>query len=321
MSNVVRCVVAAVALSLFAAGAQAQSKYPNRPIRLLTPFAAGGGSDLLARLIGPHLTETFGQPIVVDNRPGGGGTVGAAIAANAVPDGYTLILVSGSYGANGALHDVPFDTATGITPIILIGTTPLVQTVNPKVPLKSVKELIEYAKANPGKLNIASAGVGGLDHLASELFKLQTGANYTVVPYKGSGPAMTALLSNEVSGSMTTLVTSIPHVKSGRLRALGVTTAKRSPALPDVPSIGETVPGFEVVHWYGVWGPKGLQKDIVALWNREVAKVIKTSATQKWLEDQGLEPAGGPPEEFANRLKVDSAKWKKVVKEAHIRVN
>jgi len=321
MSNLVRCAAAAIVLSLLAAGVQAQSKYPTKPIRLLTPFAAGGGSDILARLIGPPLTEALGQPIVVDNRPGGGGTLGAGIAARADPDGYTLIVVSGSFGANAALHDLPYDSVTGITPIILIGTTPLVLTVHPSVPVKGVREFIDYAKANPRKLNIASAGIGGLDHLAGELFKLQTGATYTVIPYKGSGPAMTALLSGEVSGSMTTLVTSIPHSKAGRLRAIGVTTAKRSRALPDVPTIGETVPGFEVVHWYGLWGPKGLPVGIVARWNREVAKVLHTSATQKWLEDQGLEPAGGPPEEFANRLRVDIDKWKKVVKEARITLN
>jgi tripartite-type tricarboxylate transporter receptor subunit TctC len=264
--------------------------------------------------------ETLGQPIVVDNRPGGGGTLGAGIAARADPDGYTFIVVSGSFGANAAMHDLPYDSVTGITPVILIGTTPLVLTVNPKVPVKSVRELIDYSKANPGKLNMASAGIGGLDHLAGELFKLQSGAIYTVVPYKGSGPAMTALLSGEVSGSQTTLVTSIPHVKAGRLRALGVTTAKRSRALPDVPSIGETVPGYDVVHWYGLWGPKGLPKNIVTVWNREVAKVLRTSTTQKWLEDQGLEPAGGPPEEFQERLRVDVDKWKKVVKEARITI-
>jgi tripartite-type tricarboxylate transporter receptor subunit TctC len=320
VTNYVRFAAVAVALCLFAGAVQAQTKYPNRPIRLVTPFAAGGGSDLLARLIGPPITESIGQPIIVDNRPGGGGTLGAGIVASAQPDGYTLILVSGSYGANQALHPLPYDTVTGITPIILIGTTPLVQTVHPKVPLKSTRELIEFSKTNPGKLNIASAGIGGLDHLASELFKLQTGASYTVVPYKGSGPAMTALLGGEVSGSMTTLVTSIPHVKSGRLRALAVTTPRRSRALPDVPSISETVPGFDVTHWYGVWGPKGLPKDIVALWNREVAKVLKTPAVQKWMEDQGLEIAGGPPEEFLDRLKADVPKWIKVVKQAGISV-
>jgi tripartite-type tricarboxylate transporter receptor subunit TctC len=320
MINLVRCAAAAILLALLAGGVQAQSKYPTKPVRLIVPFAAGGGTDILARLIAPPVTEALGQPIVVDNRPGAGGSLGATIAARAEPNGYTLIAVSGSFGANAALHDLPYDSVTGITPIILMGTTPLVLTVHPSVPVKSVRELIDYAKGNPGKLNIASAGVGGLDHLAGELFKLQTGATYTVVPYKGSGPAMTALLSGEVSGSLTTLVTSIPHVKTGRLRAVGVTTPKRSRALPDVPSIGETVPGYEVVHWYGMWGPKGLPGVIVALWNREVAKALKTSATQKFLEDQGLEAAGGPPEEFANRLKVDVAKWKRVVKEAKISV-
>jgi len=318
MRNLVLCTAIAIALSFTAAGVHAQSKYPTKPIRLLTPIAAGGGSDILARLIGPPMTAVLGQQIIVDNRPGGGGTLGAGIAARADPDGYTLIVVSGSYGANGALHDLPYDTVTGITPIILIGTTPLVLTIHPSVPIKSVSELIAYSKANPTKLNIASAGVGGLDHLAGELFKLQTGATYATIPYKGSGPAMTALLSGEVGGSMTTLVTSIPHVKAGRLRAIGVTTAKRSHALPDVPTIGETVPGFEVVHWYGLWGPKGLPANIVTLWNREVAKVLRTDNVQKWMEEQGLEMAGGPPEEFVNRLRIDVAKWKKVVKEAHI---
>ncbi len=321
MRNLIICTAIAIALSFAAAGVHAQSKYPTKPIRLLTPFAAGGGSDIMARLIGPPLTEVLGQTIVVDNRPGGGGTLGAGITARADPDGYTLIVVSGSYGANAALHDLPYDTVTGITPIILLGTTPLVLTMHPSVPVKSVSELIAYSKANPRKLNVASAGIGGLDHLAGELFKLQTGATYTTIPYKGSGPAMIALLSGEVSGSMTSLVTSIPHVKTGRLRAIGVTTPKRSRALPDVPTIGETVPGFEAVNWYGLWGPKGLPADIVTRWNREVAKVLRTEAVEKWLEDQGLEPAGGPPEEFVNRLRIDVDKWKKVVKEAHIVIN
>lgn len=321
MRNLVFCTAIVFALSLPVTDVYAQSKYPTKPIRLLTPFAAGGGSDLLARLIGPPLTEVLGQSIVVDNRPGGGGTLGAGLAVRADPDGYTLIIVSGSYGANAALHKLPYDSVTDITPIILIGTTPLVLTVHPSQPIKSVGELIAYSKANPSKLNIASAGVGGLDHLAGELFKLQTRATYTMIPYKGSGPAMIALLSGEVGGSMTTLVTSMPHVKAGRLRAIGVTTPKRSGALPDVPTIGETVPGFEVTHWYGMWGPKGLPADIVTLWNREVAKVLHTNAIVKWLKEQGLEPAGGPPQEYRDRIRNDVEKWKKVVKEAHIVIN
>ncbi len=260
----------------------------------------------------------LGQPVVVDNRPGGGGTLGAAIAAGAQPDGYTLILVSGSYGANGALHKLSYDPVTGITPIMLIGTTPLVLTLHPSVPVTSVSELIAYSKANPTKLNIASAGIGGLDHLAGELLKIQTGARYATVPYKGSGPAMTALLTGEVSGSLTTLVTSIAHVKGGKLRAIGVTTPKRSRALPEVPAIAEMVPGFEAVHWYGLWGPRGLPPQIVTLWNHEVGKLLRSDVVQKWLDDQGLETAGGAPDEFVERLRIDVPKWKRVVKEAGI---
>ena len=318
MSKLVHCAAIAIALSLTAAGAHAQEKYPTRPIRLLTPFAAGGGSDILARMIGPQVSAVFGQQVVVDNRPGAGGTLGAGIAVRSDPDGYTLILVSGSYGANGALHDLPYDTVTGITPIILIGTTPLLVSVHPAVPIKTIKELIAHAKANPNKLNFGSAGIGGLDQLASALFKLETGVEFTVIPYKGSAPVMTALLSGEVDSSFTSLVPGIPHVKAGRLRAIAVTTPKRSRALPDVPTIGETVPGYDVTHWYGMWGPKGIPREIVMRWNREVARVLNTDTMKKWLEREGLELAGGPPEEFLDRIRSDTAKWKKVVKEAKI---
>ncbi len=318
MKTVLLLIAAALA-SAVAPGAWSQG-YPSKPIRLLIPFAPGGGTDILARLIGPQITETFGQPIVIENRPGGGGTVGAGIAARAEPDGYTLIVVSGSYGANGALYDLPYDPVTGIQPIILIGVTPLVVTMNPAVPIKSVKEFITYAKANPGKLNYGSAGTGGLGNLAGELFKLEAKVQMTHVPYKGTGPVMTALLSGEVQTSFSSMVPSIPHVKAGRLRAIAVTTPKRSRALPEVPTVGETVPGYDVTHWYGIWGPKGLPRKIVVRWNQEVGKVLRTDAMQKWLAKEGLEAAGGPPEEFRDRLKSDIEKWKWVVREAKISV-
>lgn len=299
----------------------AQQEYPNRPIRLLTPFAAGGGSDILARLIGPQVHEAWGQPVIVDNRPGGGGTLGAGIAVNAAPDGYTVIIVSGSYGANAALHKLPYDTVTGIQPIILIGVTGLVVTMHPSSPIKSIKEFIADARANPTKYNYGSAGTGGLGNLAGELFKLETKVRMTHVPYKGSGPVLNALLSAEVHTSFSSLVPLIPHIKAGRLRAIGFTPAKRSRALPDVPSISETVPGFDVVHWYGMWGPKGLSPQVVARWNQEVGRILKTEAMQKWFEREGMEPAGGPPEQFRERIRNDSEKWKRVVKEAKIVVS
>jgi tripartite-type tricarboxylate transporter receptor subunit TctC len=311
--------ISAILIAVAAPGVWAQG-YPTKPIRLLTAFAPGGGSDILARIIGPQVSESLGQPVIVDNRPGGGGTLGAGIAVRADPDGYTLIIVSGSYGANAALHDLPYDSVTDITPIILVGTTGLLVSVHPSVPIKTMKELIAHARANPGKLNFGSAGVGGLGHLAQELFQLQTKVNIIHVPYKGSGPVMTALLSGEVDSSFSSLVPSMPHVKAGRLRAIALTTPKRSRSIPDVPTVGETVPGYEVTHWYGVWGPKGMPKEIAMRWNREIAKVLNTEAMKKWLAQEGLEPAGGPPEEFLNRIKSDVDKWKKVVKAANIKL-
>ena len=298
--------------------AAAQDKYPSRPIRVLTPFAAGGGSDILARLIGPQITEAWGQSVVVDNRPGAAGNIGAGIVVNSPPDGYTLIIVSGTYGASGALYKLPYDTVTGIQPIILIGTTPLVLTVHPSVPVKSVQEFLAHARANPGKLNYGTAGLGDLAHLAGEMFKQHTKISMTQVPYKGSGPLMIAIVGGEVTVSISSLVPIVPHAKSGKLRPLAVTTPKRSRALPDVPVIADTVPGYDVTHWYGMWGPKGLPRDLVVRWNQEVARIIRTDAVQKFFEREGLEAAGGPPEEFRDRIAADLAKWKKVVKEGNI---
>ena len=311
----------ALALVVFAGTVLAQTKYPSRPIRVVTPFAAGGGSDILARLLGPHVSEGIGQPIVVDNRPGGGGTLGAGLVVNAAPDGYTLIIVSASYGANAALHKLPYDSVKDITPIMLIGETAQVVTMNPKSPIRSVKDLIAYANANPGRLYFGSAGVGGLGHLAQEMFRLAAKVDITHVPYKGSGPVMTALLSGEVQSSFSSLVPAIPHIRAGRLRPIAVTPTWRNPALPDVPTIAETVPGYEVVHWYGLWGPKGMPRDVVTRLNLEFAKVLKTDAMQKWFASEGMRPAGGPPEQFLQRIDSDAAKWKKVVKEANIRIS
>jgi tripartite-type tricarboxylate transporter receptor subunit TctC len=313
-------VFAACVLCLAAAATHAQDKYPSRPIRVVTPFAPGGGSDTLARLIGPQIHEAWGQPVIVDNRGGGGGTIGAAIVVNAPPDGYTLILVSGSYGANAALHRLPYDTVTDIQPIILIGETGLVVTMHPTSPVKSIKDFIDSARANPGKFNFGSSGAGGLGHLAGELFMLDTKVRLTHVPYKGTGPVMTALLGAEVHTSFSSMVPSIPHIRSGRLRPIGVTPAKRWRALPDVPSISESVPGYEVVHWYGIWGPKALPQTIITRWNNEVARIIKTEPMQKWFENEGMEPAAGPPRQFFDRIKSDAEKWKRVVREAKIPV-
>ena len=313
-------VAVTIALVMPCAVTLAQGQYPTRPIRLLTPFAPGGGSDILARLLGPQVSEALGQQIVVDNRPGGGGTLGAGIAVQAAPDGYTLILVSGSYGANPVLHKLNYDPVEDITPVILIGETGLIATIFPKSPIRTVADLIAHARANPGKLLFGSAGTGGLGHLAQELFKLQTKIDITHVPYKGSGPVMTALLAGEVHTSFSSVVPSIPHLKAGRLRAIGVTPPRRIRALPDVPTINETVPGFEVIHWYGIFGPKGIRRDIVTRLNKEFATVLATTSIKQWLEGEGMEPAGGPPEQFRDRIKGDVEKWQRLVKEANIKM-
>ncbi|MDH5246080.1 MAG: tripartite tricarboxylate transporter substrate binding protein [Betaproteobacteria bacterium] len=300
-----------------AAGATAPA-YPSKPVRLIVTFAPGGGTDIQARAIAQHVSPVFGQSIVIDNRPGAGGSLGSELGVRAEPDGYTLTAVSGSYGANAALYKLPFDSVADIQPISLIGTTGLLVTISPAMPIKSIRDLIAYAKSNPNKLNFGSAGTGGLGHLAGELFKLDAKIQFTHVPYKGTGPVMTALLSREVDSSFSSIVPSMPHVRAGRLRPLGITTAKRNAALPDVPTIGETVPGYEVTHWYAIWGPKGLPRSIVMRWNGEIAKLLQTDAMKKRLAAEGLEPAGGPPEQLAERLRTDVAKWKRVVREAKI---
>lgn len=324
-STVAGAALVALVLSLFhttSIAADSNAKWPLRPIRLLTPFAPGGGSDILARALGPSVSEALGQPIVVDNRPGGGGTLAAGMTVNAAPDGYTFILVSGSYGANAALHNLPYDSVMDITPIILVGETGLLVTMNPKVSsIKTVKELIAYASANPGKLNFGSAGHGGLGHLSQELFQLMTKVKITHVPYKGSGPVMNALLAGEVQSSFSSLVPAMPHIKAGRLHPVGITTPARIPAIPDVPSIGETVQGYAVTHWYGIWGPKGIPKEIVTRINAEFGRVIQSEGVRKWLASEGMIPAGGPPEQFRNRVKTDVDQWKRVVKEAKIVVD
>jgi len=315
--KIVRLLVAA-ALVCAVIPAVAADAYPSKPMRLFTPFSAGGGSDILARLIAPEVYKALGQRVIVENHPGAGGKLGAQLTVNSPSDGYTFILVSGSYGANAALYKLPYDSVTDISPVILVGTTCLVMEVHPSVPFHSIKELVNYAKRHPNKLNFGSAGLGGVDNFAIELFKLDTKTKFTLVPYKGSGPVMTGLLTGEIDGSFSSLVPSMPHIKAGRLRPLGVTTPKRSRALPNVPSIGESVPDYDVTHWYGIWGPKNVPQDIVRRWNRAVNDALRKPAIRNYLLKQGLEPAGGSPEVFAERIRNDVAKWKRVVKEAHL---
>ena len=293
-------------------------KYPTKPIRLISPFAPGGGTDILARGIAVPVSESLGQPVIVDNRPGAGGITGADLVVRSAPDGYTIIMVASTYATTSAYGKPSYDPINGIQPIILIGTTGLVMTVHPSIPAKSVRELIDYARGNPGKLNYASVGAGSIPHLALELFKLETATNLVHVPYKGAGPGLIALVGGEVQLTALSMVPILPHIKAGRLRALGITNPKRSSLLPDVPTISETVPGFEVIHWYGIWGPKGTPGPIVSRWNNEVAKVLLTDEMKSRTKSEGLETSGGPPEEFGEIIRRDVEKWQRVIKEAKI---
>jgi tripartite-type tricarboxylate transporter receptor subunit TctC len=303
--------VAAVLISAVGQNAFAE-KYPSKPIRLIIPFAPGG-TDILGRAIATAVSESFGQPVVVDNRPGAGGAIGAEMTARAAPDGYTLNMTTSSYTTSAAYRKLPYDPVNGIQPIVLVGTMGLIMVVHPQVPIKSVRELITYAKANPGKLSYGSAGTGSVNHLGIELFKLETNVNMIHVPYKGAGPGLIAAVGGEIQ-----LVATLPHVRAGRLRAIGITTPERSTVLPDVPSIREAVPGFEVIHWAGIWGPKGMSKDIVTRWNREVARVLEMDEVKSRMMGQGLKPSGGPPAQFLEIIRRDVEKWRRVVKEAKI---
>ena len=306
---------AALLLSALPLGASAQ-KYPTKPIRLISPFAPGGGTDQLGRLIAVKAAESFGQPVIVDNRPGAGGAIGAETTVRSAPDGYTFIIVSATYAATGAYKPPPYDPINDIQGVAVIGTTGLLLTVHPTVPAKSVQELITYARANPNKLNFGTVGRGSNVHLAMELFKLMTRTQFVDIAYKGGGPAMTAMVGGEIQATAMSIVPSLPHVKSGRVRALAVTNAKRSPYLPEIPAVSETVPGYEASHWYAMWGPKGLPKPILARWNQEVVKVLGTEEASTRMKAEGLEPGGGSPEDCQALIRRDIEKWRRVMREA-----
>ena len=324
MSSRHHCVtiIAAVGIALAAGHASAQKKaeaYPTKPIRMIVPFAPGGGTDIVARAMAQKLTESLGQSVIVDNRAGAGGTIGAETAVRSVPDGYTLAMVSGSYAANAALFKLPYDPVNDVTPISLIGQTGFLVSLHPSVAAKNMKEFIALAKAKPGSINYASTGTGGITHLATELFATMADVKMTHIPYKGTGPALIDLLGGQVQMMVGALPAMVPQHKSGKVRGIAVTTSKRNGALPDVPTVAETVPGYEAILWYAFFGPKNLPKDVVSLLNGEITKAISTPEMKERMASEGLDPVGGPPSQFGDVLKRDVPKWTKVVKDANIK--
>ncbi|MBI1989147.1 MAG: tripartite tricarboxylate transporter substrate binding protein [Betaproteobacteria bacterium] len=312
--------LAAVLTADNALAQRSADKYPVKPIRLIVPFAPGGGTDIVARALAQKLTDALGQSVIVDNRAGAAGTIGTETTVRATPDGYTLIMVSASYSTNAALFKLPYDPINDISPIALIGESGFMVALHPSVPAKTIKELIALAKARPDSLNFASTGTGGITHLATELFNLMADTKMTHVPYKGTGAALSDLLGGQVQLIFGSMPTMVPQNKMGRLRGIAVTTARRNNAVPDLPTVAETVPGYEAILWYACWGPKYLPKEIITRWNTEIANAINSPAMKERMAGEGLDPAGGPPAQLLDVLKRDVPKWAKVVKAANVKV-
>ena len=294
--------------------------YPSHPVRILVGFAAGSTTDILGRLIGQWLSQRLGQQFVIENRPGAGGNIAAEEMIKSTPDGYTLYMVPPAVAANAALYPhlnfVFLRDATAVAGVVRV---PNVAEVNPALPVKTIPELIAYAKANPGKLSFESAGIGTASHLAGQLFNAMTGANLQHVPYRGDGPAMVDLIAGQIQVGFATMTASIGHIRSGQLRALAVTTLKRSDALPGVPTVAETVPGFEASSWFGIAAPKGTPADIIETLNRETNAGLADPTIKARLDDMGGMALTGSPADFGKLIADETEKWGKVIREAGIR--
>ncbi|HKA45130.1 MAG TPA: tripartite tricarboxylate transporter substrate binding protein [Burkholderiales bacterium] len=310
-----------VALAAASPCGHAQSgKWPDKPVRVVVPFAAGGSTDIIARVLCARLTQEFGQQFIVDNRAGAGGSLGADIVMRANPDGNTVIIVATSYATNAALYKLPYDPVNDIAPVGRLHHGPFLLAVNTSVPASSVKEFIELARAKPGALNYGSSGIGGATHLATELFSQMTRTSMVHVPYKGDAPAVADLLGGQIQFIFSSVPALISHLKAGRVRALAVTTEKRFRELPDLPAVAETVPGYEHTSWNGMWAPRGTPREIISRLNQSLARILQQAETQERLRADGREPAHSTPEEFLRVISREIAKWQKVVKAGDIKV-
>ena len=296
----------------------ADSAYPNKSIRLVAPTAAGGGSDIQARIVGAKLSDRWGHQVVVDNRSGAGSTIGTDIVAKAPPDGYTLLLAAAGHAINATLYrNLPYDTLNDFTGVVMLTSSPSVLVVNPAIAVVSVKELIEYVKARPGQLNYGSSGSGNSGHLAMELFKAMAGVNLVHIPYKGTAQAQTAILAGQELQMMFASPASVlQHVKAGRLKALGVTTSKRVPSIPDVPAIAEGLPGYEASFWYGIVAPAKTPQAIIAQINAEVNRLLVLTDVKEKLSALGVDPIGGTADEANRYMRAEVVKWRKVVRDS-----
>ena len=307
--------IAVIALAAVAVtGPALAADYPTRPVKWVVPYPPAGTTDVLARIVAQWLTEKMGQTFVVENKPGAGNNIGVESVVNAPPDGYTMLLVNPANGINATLYkNLNFNFIRDITPVAGLVRTPNVMEVTAAFPAKTVAEFVAYCKANPGKINMASSGSGTSVHLSGELFKTMTGCDMLHVPYKGAGPALTDLIAGQVHVIFDNLPSSIGHIKGGRIRALAVTSEQREPALPDVPTVGETVPGYEATAWFGIGMPKGTPRDIIDKVNAEVNRALADPKLRERLAELGGKPIGGTPEDFGKVIAAETAKWGKVV--------
>ena len=300
----------------------AESTYPTRPIRVIVGFPPAGSADIFARLMGQKLTEAWGQTVVVDNRPGAGSTIGSEIVANSTPDGYTLMVVSASFSTSAGLYqNLKYDPVKSFQPIVVIASAPNVFLAHPSVPVKNAGELIKMAKASPGKLNMGSAGTGSITHLSGELFTSMAGIDVQQVPYKGGGPALQAVAANQIQLTFLSLSASLGQVKAGRVKALGVTSAKRSPILPDVPALAEFVPGYQATNWFAMLAPAAVPKPIIDKISKQALEILRTPELADAIKKQGADPEGGTPEETAKFVRTEIAKWTKVIKTIGLKAN
>ncbi|MEA3193065.1 MAG: hypothetical protein QOD26_1398 [Betaproteobacteria bacterium] len=297
----------------------AGAQYPSKPIRLVVPFPPGGSNDIVARMLATQLAGPLGQSVVIENKGGAGGVLGTDSVAKAAPDGYQLLLISVAYAFAPALYKaLPYDPATAFAPITIVGRGPSALTVHPSVPASTVAELIALAKKSPGKLNYASAGVGSFQHLSAALFMVQAGIDVVHVPYKGGGPAMADVMGGQAQIVMPSLIQVVPHIKSGRLKALGTSGSKRSPQLPDVPAIAETLPGYESQNWWGVLAPAGTPQPVLERLYGAMTEVLQSKETGKRMESEGAETVRMTPPEFGRFIAAELAKWVKVARDVGI---
>lgn len=315
MQRLLMCTLCTLALT-------AQAAYPEKPVRLIVPLSAGGGMDTVTRAVATPLAERFGHSVVVDNRPGGGGAIGAEITKEAPKDGHTLLMASATFVIHPLLYPARYRPTTEYTAITQVTRQPYVLIVHPRIPAKTVGELVAFSRANPDRINYASAGQGSLIHLSTELFKVRTGARMNHIPYKGMGAAYTDMLAGRIEAAFPSIISVLPHIKSGRLRALAVSSATRAAALPAVPSVQETgVRDFDVSQWYGLFAPAGTPRAVIDRIQREVSVILKTAEMQKRMAGDGSDPVGSTPAEFAAHVKAESARWAEVIRKSNIRAD